>query len=271
MNSDKNYSFFVKNHKFILDGFKNKHVILLFSGGKDSSTALDFLLKSKDEFGFDLKVYAGAFPVHRYPEAEKEKIGNYWKNRGCSVVWLDSGKTDNFIDKAENPCLLCQQIRKQMLKGMLADTIKNWNKLVIVAGYSLWDIVSYSVEHLLSGIYSETNGITDENVKKRSIETSQRFYPLLKMKEGYSIFRPMVKFNNNDIKRIIDQENIPIISIGCKYKDFRPKRILDNYFIKTNMNFDYDKVYDFAVKSLGIPDVSAYTSIDKEEYLVNIF
>jgi len=257
-----------EEYKSILETFYDKNVLVLFSGGKDSSLAMDFILRAKKEFGFDFEAHSAAFPVHRYPDKEKERIESYWNKRGIEVQWHDLGKTDDYITNEINPCLKCQKLRKQMLKTILGEMVDDWESLVLVTGYSLWDIVSYSIEHTLDDIFS--NFINAKN-NKRFMETAQRFYPLLTMKEGYTVFRPLIKHNSNGIQKVIKQAGIPTLSIPCKFNEFRPKIILERYYQKMEMHFDYDKVFDFARGSLGLPDIAAYTSIDRDEYLLNIF
>ena len=268
MNSAIDYHQWKEEHKIILDAFSDKNVMMLFSGGKDSSLTMDFLLRAKKEFGFDFSAHAGAYPVHRYPSKEKKVIDSYWNKRGIELQWHELGQTDDYIKNEINPCLGCQKLRKQMLKAMLTNLIDDWESLVLVTGYSLWDIVSYSIEHILDDLFS--NSVKPGN-NKRFTETAQRFYPLLKMKEGYTVFRPMIRYNSDDILKAIKEADIPTLSIPCKFKEFRPKRILERYYQKMGIYFDYDKVFDFARESLDLPDIATYTSIDKDEYLLNIF
>ena len=150
-------------------------------------------------------------------------------------------------------------------------TIKDWESLVLITCYTLWDIVSYSVERMLIGGFSNSDKESSDEKNRRFTETAQRFYPLLKMKEGYTIFRPLIKYNNADILNLIAKEQIPILSIPCEFSDFRPKRILEKYYAKMGMRFEYEQVFDFARSSLSLPDLSVYTSMRKEEYLLDIF
>ena len=106
---------------------------------------------------------------------------------------------------------------------------------------------------------------------KRFMETAQRFYPIIKMKEGYTVFRPLIKFNGSDIQKALEKEKIPVLSIPCEFRDFRPKRIFENYYKKMGLRFDYDRVFHFAKQSLNLPDLSSYTSMAKEEYISNVF
>jgi len=268
MNSAIDYHQWKEEHKTILDTFSDKNVMMLFSGGKDSSLALDFILRAKKEFGFDFSAHGGAYPVHRYPSKEKKMIESYWNKRGIDIHWYDLGETDDYIKNEINPCLKCQKLRKKILKTILGDMVDDWESLVLVTGYSLWDIVSYSIEHILNDFFSNS---IDPGDNKRFMETAQRFYPLLRMKEGYTVFRPLIKYNSNSIQKVITQAGIQTLSTPCKFKEFRPKRILGRYYQRMEICFDYDKVFDFAKRSLGLPDVATYTAIDRDEYLLNIF
>ena len=93
----KAYSRWEKEHRSILEGFSSKNVLMLFSGGKDSSLALDFLLRAQKEFGFDFNVHAGTYPVHRYPDNEIKKIASYWKGRGAAIQWHSLSETDEVL------------------------------------------------------------------------------------------------------------------------------------------------------------------------------
>jgi len=271
MNSNLIYDHWEKEHKPILQGFRDKNVIMLFSGGKDSSVALDLMTMAKEEFGFDFTAHSATFPNHRYTDAEKIKIESYWGKRGIKIIWYDIGEKDDRLANSGNPCISCQKLRKHLLNSILAGFIEKWDDLVLIVNYSLWDIVSYSLEHLLAHTFCSHDRKVSIEKNKRFRETSQRFYPFLTMKEGYQIFRPLVKYNNDDILKVITQKNLPVLSIPCNFKDFRPKRILERYYEKMGLRFDYNQLMHFANESLNLPASSAFTAIEKEEYLTNIF
>jgi len=271
MSSGIEYPRWEEKHKSILNTLSDKNVLMLFSGGKDSSLAMDFLLRAKKEFGFDFKAHAGACPVHRYPDKEKKRIESYWDKRGVNIIWHDMIETDEYLENAPNPCVACQKLRKKLLKSSLTSSIEDWSRLFIIINHSLWDIVSYSLEYMLSGLFSNSDHQVNSKNNQRFMETAQRFYPLLKMKEGYTVFRPLIKYNSDDIQAVIKEAGIPTLSIPCKFREFRPKRILERYYQKMEIRFDYDKVFDFARRSLSLPDITTYTSIDRDEYLLNLF
>jgi tRNA(Ile)-lysidine synthase TilS/MesJ len=271
MNSELSYHHWKKEHESILGSLPGKDVFLLFSGGKDSSLTLYLISRAADEFGFDFEAHAGAYPVHRYTDAEKKRIESYWNKRGVDIIWHDVGETDDYIENTANPCLPCQRVRKKKLNSILTNSTRDWGALCMIPSFSLWDIASYSLEYLLGDIYSSPDQEVNGQKSKRFIEIAQRFYPLLKMKEGYMVFRPILKYNNGDILKMIEQEQIPVLSIPCRFRGFRPKRVLQQYYEKMGLVFDYDQVLGFAKKSLDLPDISSYASIEKEEYLLNVF
>ena len=271
MSSEISYSHWRNEFTSILESFSDKHVFLLFSGGKDSSLALDFLLRAKEEFGFNFEAHAGAFPAHRYTEKEKRRIESYWHNRGTDIIWHELGETDDSISNSVNPCLPCRELRRKALQTLLPQRVDEWERVVLVTSYSLWDIVSYTMEHILSDIFSDTENTEDSEKSKRFVETAQRYYPALKMKEGYTVFRPLIKHNSSDILKFINDKGIPVLSIPCRFRGFRPKRILEEYYEKMGLRFDYKDLMNFVKNKLDLPDISSYTSMKKEEYLRHVF
>jgi len=271
MTADLTYSAWKKDHHPILSQFNGKKLFALFSAGKDSSAALDLILRAAPEFGFEVESHAGAFPVHRYTLAEKERISTFWLKRGAAITWYDMDITDAEIRATPNPCRPCQDVRRKLLEKILSASVKDWRRLVIMVSFSLWDIVSYSIEHVLTDMYSPKTTENNNIDCKRFRETAQRFYPLVQMKEGYSIFRPLIRYNNADILAVIAREAIPTLSIPCEFREYRPKRILQHYYEKMGLRFDYQRVLDFAGASLRLPVLSAYTGMEKEEYLQDFF
>lgn len=266
-----NYSLWKRNHLPILEGLKSKKVFVLFSGGKDSSLSMHLLLEAGREFGFSFEAHAGAFPVHRYTTSERERISAYWQGRGASILWHDVEQEDASLENHANPCLLCQEIRRHKLNAVLKHTVKEWNRLVLVVSYTLWDVASYAAEYLLGGLFSKTDGDIPAEARKRFAETSQRFYPFLQMKEGYSVFRPLLRYNGCDVRKTVEDEGIPVLGIPCTFKDYRPKRLLEKYYDKMGLRFDYDAVLTFAKHSMNLPDLSACTDMGKERYLTKVF
>jgi len=271
MSKSIDYAVWKQVHSTMLDGLRDKRVFLLFSAGKDSSVCTHLLLKAGGEFGFSFEAHAGAFPNHRYPASEKGRISAYWEERGLPILWHDLGEDDSCLEKSLNPCLSCQAIRRNKLNAVLKDTVEDWSSLVLVVSYTLWDLVSYAAEYLLAGVFADAEGRASQDLQNRLVETSQRFYPFLRMKEGYSVFRPLIRLNGCDVLQTLREEEIPILGVPCRFKDSRPKRILERYYEKMGLRFDYDEVSAFAKQTMGLPDISRYADMGKERYLTKVF
>jgi tRNA(Ile)-lysidine synthase TilS/MesJ len=260
-----------KDQTAILTGLSGKDVSFLFSGGKDSSLALHFMFPASEEYGFDIEVYAVTFPEHRYNPSDVARIDGFWRERGLAIMWHEAGAYEDSLRKADNPCIACVQARKQLLHEAISTKSEDVTNLVLVTGYTLWDLVSYSLEYLMGGIYTQPDGAEAERSRKRFMETGQRFHPILKMEGGYSIYRPILKYNTQDVLRIVQEASIPILSGPCNYAKFRPKRILESYYRSMHLRFDHDRVVDFAKESLHLPSMREYGSKSKEYFMKRKF
>ena len=266
MNKIRLYKNWKRLHEPFLESLSGCEILMLFSGGKDSSAALDLLIEAAVEFDFEPAVHAGAYPVHRYPFEERKRISDYWSERGIEIQWHEPAPDDSAIENTQDPCGACQGIRKRMLASFLEKRDSQWDKLVIVTSYSLWDLVSYSMEQILGGLLAP-----GENTGERFRETAQRFFPVLHMKEGYKVFKPLVTINATEIQEHLENQGIPTLDKECRFNSLRPKRILENYYKTSGLTFDYRKLLDFAQKSLSLPSPSSYEFIDRDEYLGRLF
>ena len=264
------YDSWKEEHRNILEKFNEKFILLLFSGGKDSSVALDLLEKASREFDFQIHAHTVAFPTHRYNNHEKQRIDNFWNKRGININWHYLDVDDSFIENNANPCLPCQKVRRKIMKSKLGQYVEDLNQLVIIVNYSLWDLVSYGMEYLLGDRFNKNKKENNER-SKRFLSIAQRFYPIITMNDGYTIFRPLIKYNGSQILNRVQAKGIPILSIPCRYRGYRPKRLLENYYERMGLHFDYNEVFDFAREALEIPDIESYLSIEKEKFFLEIF
>jgi len=93
----------------------------------------------------------------------------------------------------------------------------------LIPSYSLWDIVSYAVEHGLSTPFYKSDQSTADQKRKRFREIAQRFYPLLNLRESCTVFRRLLKYKGRDVARAVEKEGILILSIPCEFKENSPK------------------------------------------------
>jgi tRNA(Ile)-lysidine synthase TilS/MesJ len=258
----------------VLKGFTGKRIILTYSGGKDSSAGLHLLHRASTEFDFELEAHAVLFPHHVFPASEIQKLGDYWRRQGVRIQWHDAVTSDKDleagVDHAPNPCLVCNRAKKRILIDQGKAIFGEPHSVVLMMSYSLWDLVSATLEHILGGYYSEQPGTIDENNHNpgnRFLETSQRFYPLIRLKNGLQIFKPLIRYNDQQILGLIEHTGIPLSEIPCRYREFRPKRLFCRYYEKAKLQFDFDQVFTFATNVLKIPALSYYEALDMDTYL----
>jgi tRNA(Ile)-lysidine synthase TilS/MesJ len=263
-----------QRHQKAIESLSGKSVMMFFSGGKDSSVALHFLQHAGKEFGFTFDTHAGVFPHHGYPSSERDKLDQYWKNRGISINWHDVRESDDrlaaALEEGVSPCLICNTAKKRALMDYIKTQGIDMNSLVIVMSYSLWDIVSASIEHILGAVFSAkeaTPAFRHKSAEERYLETFQRFYPMLRMPAGFSIFKPLIYYNDQDIGGVLKSEGIPVLSTTCDYRQYRPKRLFAQYYERMNLQFDFKEVFDFAQKALNLPAESHFTQMGGEHYL----
>ncbi len=274
MNSSLEYSKWKNEHQSILQILINKKTIVTFSGGKDSSVSLYLLEKASKEFGFNFEIHAALFPHKVFGDTNISNIERFWQSKGINIIWHEIQESDNVLEDALNhhidPCLMCGQIKKKAMMQYVKDSIKDLSTLVIVMSYSLWDLVSSTIEHILNAYYSKpeySNRITKKDYNERFIETSQRFYPFIKLNDGFSIFKPLIYYNDQEIRNFVTVKNIPTCTMQCEHHNYRPKRVFAKYYQQVDLHFDYQKVLQFAENVLNLPDISFFEEIDMKKYL----
>ena len=255
-----------------LDECKDKILAVTYSGGKDSSVTLYMLNRVRDKYNFSIKAYLYAFPVHRYTEDYLRILEDYWERYGVKVNSYFPDSDDSILENVENPCRVCQNLRKKQLLTLF-DMYKNRiEDLVIVSGHSLWDLAGYAVNRLVASELSvtlETAISRESSGEERFLEVSQRFYPFFKMPGSYYVYRPMLFLNKDEIEYIIEEENIPVLDKSCRYSELRPKKILGDYFEKFGYSFSYRSVIKFAKERLNIPDISQFQKMASKDFLAN--
>lgn len=145
------------------------------------------------------------------------------------------------------------------------------SNLVIVSGHSLLDLAGYVLEIFIARELADYSHHENPVSAERLIEISQRFYPFIPMKEGYAVFRPMLCLNQKEIEYILEAEALPVLDTPCRYSQFRPKKVLGNYFQTFDYQFSYKKIIEFAQKKIGILDTSKIKYLSQKEYLSNHF
>jgi tRNA(Ile)-lysidine synthase TilS/MesJ len=277
MNEILTYKEWENRHRQILESLPGKTTMMFFSGGKDSSLVLHFMKRAGEEFRFSFETHAGIYPHHVYSPDERSALDHYWKSRGVEIKWHEIKESDDRLASAlaegVSPCLICNTAKKRDLMEYMRKQAVKAESVVIVMSYSLWDLVSATVEHILGGIYActeKSSRVRHKSTEERFFETAQRFYAFLKLRDGFSIFKPLIYYNDQDIKNALSQERIPLLNTTCHYKQYRPKRLFAQYYEQMGLRFDYEKVFRFAQTALHLPDEAFFTQMGEEHYLKEI-
>jgi tRNA(Ile)-lysidine synthase TilS/MesJ len=261
-------------HHQTLKTFSQKKIVISFSGGKDSSLLLDFFIQAQQEYGFELHAHGVAFPCHVFPAQEQNRLSRYWLGRGIDIVWHGASDEqeaglDQLVDQEQSPCVLCGQTKKASLFAHFKAEQTDWKNLVIVIGYTLWDLASATIEHTLRVGFGGGGGgnFQGKSPEDRFLEISQRFYPLLKLDNGLMIFKPLIQYNDSDIAAAAEKNNIPLALEPCRFKFYRPKRLLADYYNLFGLNFNYDDVFKFAKTAFNLPEKQFFQKLELKSYV----
>lgn len=250
---------------------RDKHVVVTLSAGKDSSACLYFLNQAKVEYGYDISGVLYAFPKHRYTEGYREQVLPFWKKQGIEIECRESPVGDEILEKGGNPCRPCQDLRKKELPNLFDFLSRSPDEVVIVSGHSLWDLAGYAMDRFVANELAASTDYAESFSDERFLEISQRFYPFLSMNEGYSIYRPMLFLNAEEITSVCAENSLPLLEVPCRYSMQRPKKMLGVYFTRFGYQFEYSQVVAFAKKYLKIADLEDIQNTAQEEFLTRRF
>ena len=254
-----------------LEKCRGKYVAVTYSAGKDSSACLFLLHEARKEYGYDLGGFLYAFPKHRYTVEFCDTLPRFWSSFDIDVVCREAAEEDSILENQENPCRPCQNLRKKVLPDIFSRLARPIDEVVIVSGHSLWDLAGYALDRFVADKLAASTDYAESFSEERLLEISQRFYPFLSMKEGYSVYRPMLFLNSEEIKFICEEKSLPVLDVGCRYSYKRPKKILGDYFERFGYQFDYRQVLAFAKEHIRIAELERIQKISREEYLTQRF
>ena len=273
MSNTLSYPIWKNQYQTILSDFSNKNIVLAYSGGKDSSVVLHMMNQAQKDMGFHMEVHGVVFPNHVLTAEEQGRLKQYWRKQDIEIQWhatsIDERELSEAAERGEIPCRVCNKAKKSVLINYFKEMDFNFDSTVIVMSYSLWDLVSATIEHILGSIYSVDDIHTNDfrqQLNNRFNETSQRFFPVITLREGLTIFKPLIHYNDQQILNYLSTNQIPIVANKCEYKDYRPKRWFANYYHNAGLEFEFEKVLGFAQNALALPDITYYENVDTDNY-----
>ncbi len=176
------------------------------SGGKDSLSTLNSLVRIKNIVNFDFDI----IPVHvhyKKLEGELEHVREYVKRLGLELYVEETNIEEVVFEekKAKNPCFMCARMRRGVLYRIMKE--KNINKLAL--GHHKDDIV----ETFLMNLFYQGN----RNVMKPSYHSDD--YNL-------KIIRPLAYVEEDTIIRYSRKLRLPILKSSCPYETDKNSRRL---------------------------------------------
>ena len=187
------------------------------------------------------------------------------------IEYREAEEDDSLLEETENPCRPCQNLRKKYLPEIFTHISRPPGELVIVSGHSLWDLAGYALDRFVADKFATSTDYEESVSEDRLLEISQRFYPFLSMKGGYSVYRPMLFLNHEEIEFFCKEKALPVLDTPCRYSQRRPKKMLGQYFMRFGYQFEYAAVLAFAKEYIKIAGLEEIQKISQEEYLTRRF
>ncbi len=183
------------DYKMIEDGDR---VAVGISGGKDSLTVLNALIRIKKISEIDFEI----FPIHIHPVEEGGNYGEikeYCKKMGLELQVIETSIGESILTNKElkNPCFMCARVRRGLLYKEMK--LQNINKLVL--GHHKDDIVE---TFLLNVFYQGNMG-----VMKPAYDSEEY---------GLKVIRPLAYVEEKEIIKYAKKLNLPILHNDCPYE-----------------------------------------------------
>jgi len=181
---------------------ENDRIAVGISGGKDSITLLNSLVRVKEISNVNFTI----IPIHIQTDMKEDsynKIKEYCKDLGLELYIKKTdikdivfGKDNSNENNTKNPCFLCSRMRRGILYKIMQE--ENLNKLAL--GHHKDDIIE---TFLMNVIYQGNMNI----MKARYF--SQEY--------NVNIIRPLAYVEESDIEKYIEHYSLPIIKSNCPY------------------------------------------------------
>ena len=248
----------------IIDYSKNKKIVLLWSGGFESTYLLKLFLSEKIYECCNLDVLSVIFPQDVYNIEKVHQSQEYLRSLGVNTSFIIP---DIEIDKDAvaytKACLVCKDIRRAIINKYIQDHAGE--SLSFVTGHNLDDLISYLLENIVT--------ILEGNFEKkynRYLETANKFVACFPYSESSIIFRPLLQFTKMSLQEDCFGELDQVFSVCEKecYWSKQRKRIFQLYLSQAERRFGFSKTQEMFKKIVGNPSLSDFRVLPFETYLL---
>lgn len=168
------------------------------SGGKDSLTVLNALVRIKKISGIKFEI----FPIHIHPVEEGGKyqeIKEYCNKLGVKLQVIETSIGESILTNEElkNPCFICARVRR----GLLYKEMKKQNINKLILGHHKDDLIE---TFLLNVFYQGNMGVM------KPAYYSEEY--------GLKVIRPLAYVEEKEIIRYAKKLSLPILHNDCPYE-----------------------------------------------------
>lgn len=168
------------------------------SGGKDSLTVLNALIRIKKISGIQFEI----FPIHIHPVEEGGNYGDikeYCNKLGVELQVIETSIGESILTNEElkNPCFMCARVRR----GLLYKEMKKQNINKLVLGHHKDDIIE---TFLLNVFYQGNMGVM------KPAYYSEEY--------GLKVIRPLAYVEEKETIRYAKKLRLPILHNDCPYE-----------------------------------------------------
>ncbi|WP_407537497.1 tRNA 2-thiocytidine biosynthesis TtcA family protein [Cetobacterium somerae] len=168
------------------------------SGGKDSLTVLNALIRIKKISGINFEL----FPIHIHPVEEGGKYGDikdYCSKLGVELQVIETSIGESILtnEDLKNPCFMCARVRR----GLLYKEMKKQNINKLVLGHHKDDIIE---TFLLNVLYQGNMGVM------KPAYHSEEY--------GLKVIRPLAYVEEKETIRYAKKLGLPILHNDCPYE-----------------------------------------------------
>jgi tRNA(Ile)-lysidine synthase TilS/MesJ len=254
--------------------------VFLFSGGKDATIGLDFLIKylTRQVVPIHLDVVLVTYPKHVYYLEDGTAsqcyidVINYWKNRAINLITYNPDEED-FSDDEITACGVCKRVRKSCIDPYLEKSLREKaGKVVgVITGYTLYDALAYMDEILLVTNFMNNNFLeSDIKIKNRVMNCLHKMKAREELPNGLTVIRPLINMHENQVIDYVETMEIPYINRACKAAKSKHKR---KYFTALDVaapinHTDYKSLLQF-IKRLDIEFPTTFEDILLSNYFTD--